>query len=253
MTTTIVELSQVSLATLAPADRECLARVEQVLPAVRQELAMVGGRSHTDLQLETIDVADMHPMRSLRHTLAQIQRRLDALQEATFERRLRLAEADEHEVKGTPWSKIKAEQLRAQAVTMERNMIGAIRDLAALCRLRDEVLESIGVDTITPEIVDNLEAEAQVLMCVSQCLAAARATGRVDHGNLIYCQQLGINGGMVQHRIQQYLEAETQAIVSGAAVSFRAEVVFLRELTAEHANCPQQRRIVLNQRKELTA
>jgi hypothetical protein len=57
----------------------------------------------------------------------------------------------------------------------------------------------------------------------------------------------------VQHRIRQYLEAETQAIVSGAAVSFRAEVVFLRELTAEHANCPQQRRIVLNQRKELTA
>jgi hypothetical protein len=254
MSTDIAELDQqwLTTAALAPADRRCLERVAQSLPAVRAELAVVGGRSKTDLQLETVDVADMHPMRSLRHTLAQIQRRLDALQEATFERRLRLAKADEFEAKGTAVGRIKAEQLRAQVPMIERGMVGAVRDLAALFRLRDEVLAALNTDTLTAEAIADYESEAQIMICLSQCLTAARASGgRIDHGNLIYCQQIGLNGGMVQHCIIEYLMAETTAISKGNIVSFQAEVTFLRELTAKFAGCPQQRRSILNQRKEI--
>jgi hypothetical protein len=191
-------------------------------------------------------------MRSLRHTLAQIHRRLSALQEATFERKLRFAKADEQERIGTPVSLIRAEKLRSQASAVEHSMVGAVRDLAALCKLRDEILASLGAETLTPEIVDKMEAEAQVITCLSQCLTSARANrGIVSEGNFIYCQQLGLNGGMVQHRITQYLVAEKAAIDSDKTVSFAAEATFLQELMVEFSQCPLQKRIVLKQRNQL--
>jgi hypothetical protein len=238
---------------LTESDAESLQRVTTALPAVQQELSVIGGRSKTDLQLETVDVADLHPMRSLRHTLAQIQRRLDALQEASFERRIKLAEIDEWREKDTALSRIKAEQMQAQVRSMELAMIGAVRDLAALCKLRNELLEAMDIETMTPEIVEEYEAEAQVMTCLSQCLAAARASpfGLIDHGNYIYCQQLGINGGMVQYHISRYLEAERVVLSQQKSVEFEGEVEFLRKLTDIFADCPLNKRLILGQRSDV--
>lgn len=225
------------------------------------------GKSHSQFQYANLDcsgpVAGPTKIRNWRHVLAVIQQTRDALNEAAFSLRecraraelfsakaMEVAEQDSPQAELLELLRIKSDQQKSRAAAIERNMAGAIRKLATYTlqfqelerQIRQELAKSES-EPITEEDFERDEARFHVMKAFQQALQAARAHGRIDHGNLIYLDDLGISGRLATEDVGLYLKREHEYCLAHpdhVAEVHAMQRAWLADMAAKYANCPHR-------------
>ena len=202
-----------------------LKNIQDRLPAVERDTSNFH-KSHSQFMQVTLDVTAITPIRSIKHTLAEIDRTRSALQEAYISMRKKQVEL-----------KKKQEALAACADPLDRELLeieileinshlegsqnhvnGALRKMNFFVNQHKQLLEKVGKDQITEEDYEREEARYHIMTCMKQALNAARSrNGMIDEGNLIYLFDLGINAAQAQAEVFAYLNMENQLISNGQA------------------------------------
>jgi len=175
-----------------------------------------------------LDVTAITPVRSVKHTLAEIDKTRMALEEAHIKMRKKEIELreKEHKLKSNiDLTEFEKEMLEIEILEIKVNMnniqnsiTGAIRKMSFFTNQYKSILKKLGKDDITEEEYEKEESRYHVMTCMKQGLNAARARGGViDEGNLIYLFDMGINSAQAQAEIYAYLKMENEMMDKGQA------------------------------------
>ena len=207
--------------------KNMLANIRNTLPAIKQTSSNFY-KSHSQFMGVMLDVTAITPIRSVKHTLAEIDKTRMALEEAhlkmmkkDIELRQKEKELNKEEYK----DELERELLETEILEIKVNMnniqnsiTGAIRKMSFFTNQYKSILKKIGKDDITEEEYEKEEARYHVMTCLKQALNAARARGGViDEGNLIYLFDMGINSAQAQAEIYAYLKLENKMMDEGKA------------------------------------
>tara|TARA_R110002110_G_scaffold414677_1_gene645528 strand:- start:315 stop:1184 length:870 start_codon:yes stop_codon:yes gene_type:complete len=207
--------------------KNMLNNIKSTLPAIKQTSSNFY-KSHSQFMGVMLDVTAITPVRSVKHTLAEIDKTRMALEEAhlkmmkkDIELRQKEKELNKEEYK----DELERELLETEILEIKVNMnniqnsiTGAIRKMSFFTNQYKSILKKIGKDDITEEEYEKEEARYHVMTCLKQALNAARARGGViDEGNLIYLFDMGINSAQAQAEIYAYLKLENKMMDEGKA------------------------------------
>lgn len=224
----IIRNMQTALAIKKPEYNLMLKNIENRLPAVQQDTSNFH-KSHSQFMQVTLDVTAITPIRSIKHTLAEIDRTRSALQEAYIGMRKKQVELakkqDQLENPKEPLDAFDKEmleieilELQGQLESTQNHVNGAIRKMNFMVNQHKQLLEAVGKDQITEEDYEREEARYHIMTCMKQALNAARSrNGMIDEGNLIYLFDLGINAAQAQAEVFAYLNMENKLISEGKA------------------------------------
>ena len=235
-----------SLVASKPEYNVMLKNIDEKLPAVMKGASNFY-KSHSQFMQVTLDVTPLTPLRSIYHSLAEIERTKDALQENAIkqrkqdvELRRKQSQLDKTE---DPFDRelleIEILELQTQAQGARNYMEGAIRKLNFFMNQYDNVLKKMGKTEITEEDYEREEARYHIMTCMKQALNAARSrNGVIDEGNLIYLFDLGINAAQAQAEVFAYLNMENQLISNGQAPTHEMTVKWLEACADKWQNDP---------------
>jgi hypothetical protein len=219
----VIKQIEKSLPAVKPEYGLMLKNIQNNMPAVVRDTSNFH-KSHSQFMQVTLDITAISPIRSIKHTLAEIEQTRLALQEAYFKLR---KEHIQLEIKTQDLKKetdhLKAELIRVEIMEIKVNhensqnyVNGALRKMNFLVNQHQQLLKKIGRTEITEEDYEQEEAKYHIMTCMKQALNAARARGGlIDEGNHIYLFDLGINGAQAQAEVTAYLEMEKKIIASG--------------------------------------
>ena len=200
-----------------------LQHIEQTMPAIRQSSANFY-KSHSQFMGTMLDVTAISPIRSVKHTLAEIDKTRAALEEAHINLRKKDIEMrqKEEQLNNEP-DALKRELLETEIIHLQiqqkntnNSMQGAFRKLSYFTTQYKSILNKLGKETITEEEYEDEEETYHIMTCMKQALNAARARGGViDEGNLIYLFDMGINSAVAQQEIYSYLQRENDILNKG--------------------------------------
>ena len=200
-----------------------LQHIEQTMPAIRQSSANFY-KSHSQFMGTMLDVTAISPIRSVKHTLAEIDKTRQALEEAHINLRKKDIEMrkKEEQLNNEP-DALKRELLETEIIHLQiqqkntnNSMQGALRKLSYFTTQYKSILNKLGKETITEEEYEDEEETYHIMTCMKQALNAARARGGViDEGNLIYLFDMGINSAVAQQEIYSYLQRENDILNKG--------------------------------------
>ena len=207
--------------------RGMLTHIEETMPAIKQSSANFY-KSHSQFMGTMLDVTAISPIRSVKHTLAEIDKTRQALEEA----HINLLKKDiemrqkEDELNNEP-DALKREMLQAEIIQLQiqikntnNSITGAIRKMSYFTTQYKSILKKLGKETITEEEYEDEEETYHIMTCLKQALNAARARGGViDEGNLIYLFDMGINSAVAQQEIYSYLQKENDMVPKGETPS----------------------------------
>ena len=223
----IISNMQTALEVKKPEYNLMLKNIDDRLPAVTRDTSNFH-KSHSQFMQVTLDVTAITPIRSIKHTLAEIDRTRSALQEAYIGMRKKQNELKkkERDLETTidpldlELLEIEILELQGQLEGTQNHVNGAIRKMNFMVNQHKQLLEAVGKDEITEEDYEREESRYHIMTCMKQALNAARSrNGMIDEGNLIYLFDLGINAAQAQAEVFAYLNAENQLISEGKAPS----------------------------------
>jgi hypothetical protein len=219
---------QTALEVKKPEYNLMLKNIDERLPAVQRDTSNFH-KSHSQFMQVTLDVTAITPIRSIKHTLAEIDRTRSALQEAYINMRKKQVELkkkkDQLENPKEPLDAFDKELLEIEILELEgqlegtqNHVNGAIRKMNFMVNQHKQLLEKVGKDEISEEDYEREESRYHIMTCMKQALNAARSrNGMIDEGNLIYLFDLGINAAQAQAEVFAYLNMENQLISNGQA------------------------------------
>ena len=219
---------QTALTVKKPEYNLMLKNIDERLPAVQRDTSNFH-KSHSQFMQVTLDVTAITPIRSIKHTLAEIDRTRSALQEAYINMRKKQVELkkkkDQLENPKEPLDAFDKELLEIEILELEgqlegtqNHVNGAIRKMNFMVNQHKQLLEAVGKNEITEEDYEREESRYHIMTCMKQALNAARSrNGMIDEGNLIYLFDLGINAAQAQAEVFAYLNMENQLISQGQA------------------------------------
>jgi hypothetical protein len=204
-----------------------LDNIHATLPAIKQSSSNFY-KSHSQFMGVMLDVTAITPIRSVKHTLAEIDKTRMALEEAHLKMRKKDIELREKEHKlktDLEMTSFEKELLETEILEIQVNMnniqnsiTGAIRKMNFFTNQYKSILKKLDKDDISEEEYEKEESNYHVMTCMKQALNAARARGGViDEGNLIYLFDMGINSAQAQAEIYAYLKMENDMMASGKA------------------------------------
>ena len=204
-----------------------LNNITSSLPAIKQSSSNFY-KSHSQFMGVMLDVTAITPIRSVKHTLAELDKTRMALEEAHLKMRKKDIELREKEHKlktDLEMTEFEKELLETEILEIQVNMnniqnsiTGAIRKMNFFTNQYKSILKKLGKDDITEEEYEREESRYHVMTCMKQGLNAARARGGViDEGNLIYLFDMGINSAQAQAEIYAYLKMENEMMDKGQA------------------------------------
>ncbi len=207
--------------------KNMLDNIHKTLPAIKQTSSNFY-KSHSQFMGVMLDVTAITPVRSVKHTLAEIDKTRMALEEAHIKMRKKEIELREKEHKlrsDIDLTEFEKEMLEIEILEIKVNMnniqnsiTGAIRKMSFFTNQYKSILKKMGKDDITEEEYEKEESRYHVMTCLKQALNAARARGGViDEGNLIYLFDMGINSAQAQAEIYAYLKMENEMMDKGQA------------------------------------
>ena len=205
--------------------KQMLTNINKTLPAIKQSSSNFY-KSHSQFMGVMLDVTAITPIRSVKHTLAELDKTRMALEEAQLKMMKKDIELRQKEKKladGDYKDELERELLETEILEVKVNMnniqnsvSGAIRKMNFFTNQYKSILKKLGKDDITEEEYEKEEARYHVMTCMKQALNAARARGGViDEGNLIYLFDMGINSAQAQAEIYAYLEMENKLMKEG--------------------------------------
>ena len=204
-----------------------LDNIHSTLPAIKQSSSNFY-KSHSQFMGVMLDVTAITPIRSVKHTLAEIDKTRMALEEAHLKMRKKDIELREKEHKfktDLDMTEFEKELLETEILEIQVNMnniqnsiTGAIRKMNFFTNQYKSILKKLGKEDISEEEYEKEESNYHVMTCMKQALNAARARGGViDEGNLIYLFDMGINSAQAQAEIYAYLKMENDMMSAGKA------------------------------------
>ena len=202
-----------------------LKNIESRMPAVVKDSSNFH-KSHSQFMQVTLDVTAITPIRSIKHTLAEVERTKMALQEAYINLRKKQVEKKRKEAQlpnvtdefDRELLEIEIMEINTHTENAQNAVHGAVRKMNFLVNQHHQLLEKVGKNEITEEDYEKEEARYHIMTCMKQALNAARSRGGViDEGNLIYLFDLGINATQAQAEVVAYLKMEGELIESGKA------------------------------------
>jgi len=207
--------------------KQMLTNINATLPAIKQSSSNFY-KSHSQFMGVMLDVTAITPIRSVKHTLAELDKTRMALEEAQLKMMKKDIELRQKEKKladGNYKDELERELLETEILEVKVNMnniqnsvSGAIRKMNFFTNQYKSILKKLGKEDITEEEYEKEESRYHVMTCLKQALNAARARGGViDEGNLIYLFDMGINSAQAQAEIYSYLEMENKLMREGKA------------------------------------
>ena len=200
--------------------KQMLTNINASLPAIKQSSSNFY-KSHSQFMGVMLDVTAITPIRSVKHTLAELDKTRMALEEAQLKmmkKDIELRQKEKQLADGDFKDELERELLETEILEVKVNMnniqnsvSGAIRKMNFFTNQYKSILKKLGKDDITEEEYEKEEARYHVMTCMKQALNAARARGGViDEGNLIYLFDMGINSAQAQAEIYAYLKMENK-------------------------------------------
>lgn len=245
VTTLKNDLAQLANGPLPQEYKGMLTHIEETLPAT-QAACDNFYKSHSQMMTVTLDITDLTPIRSIKHTLAAIERTKSALAEAQINRRKneikikkKQREIDncEDDLDGEEFE-IELIELMSNNMNIENSMKGAIRKMSFLMTQYRAVLDHIGKDFITEEDYEREEKRYHVMTALKQAINSARPRGGIiDEGNSIYLFDIGINVAHAQAEVFNYLKIENELIASGQAPSHEMTIEWLEKCADKFQEC----------------
>jgi hypothetical protein len=202
-----------------------LQNIQDRMPAVTRDTSNFH-KSHSQFMSVTLDVTAITPIRSIKHTLAEIDRTKSALQEAYIGLRKKQVDLKKKERELESCTdpldrellEIEILELNSHLEGTQNHVNGALRKMNFMVNQHAQLLETVGKNEITEEDYEKEEARYHIMTCMKQALNAARSrNGMIDEGNLIYLFDLGINAAQAQAEVFAYLNMENQLISNGNA------------------------------------
>jgi len=221
----IISNINTALAVNKPEYNVMLKNIDSKMPAVIRDTSNFH-KSHSQFMQVTLDVTAITPIRSIKHTLAEIDRTRSALQEAYINLRKKQVELKKKErdleQSSDPLDRelleIEILEIGGHLDGTQNAVNGAIRKMNFMVNQHAQLLEKVGKNEITEEDYELEEAKYHIMTCMKQGLNAARSrNGMIDEGNLIYLFDLGINAAQAQAEVFAYLTAENELITKGMA------------------------------------
>ena len=200
--------------------KQMLTNINATLPAIKQSSSNFY-KSHSQFMGVMLDVTAITPIRSVKHTLAELDKTRMALEEAQLKmmkKDIELRQKEKQLADGDFKDELERELLETEILEVKVNMnniqnsvSGAIRKMNFFTNQYKSILKKLGKDDITEEEYEKEESRYHVMPCMKQALNAARARGGViDEGNLIYLFDMGINSAQAQAEIYAYLKMENK-------------------------------------------
>jgi len=242
ITTTLNE----ALPTAAPEYKSMLNNIAEKMPAVTQATSNFH-KSHSQFMGVTLDVTAIIPIRSIKHTLAEIDKTRSALQEAYIglrkkENKLKKREAELKTCKDDldrELLEIKILELQGHLEGTRNAVQGAVRKMNFFTNQYDNLMKKIGKTELTEEDYELEEARYHIMTCMKQALNSARPRqGIIDEGNMIYLFDLGINAAQAQLEVMSYLNWENELVQQGKAPEHEHTVQWLEGCADKWAGCP---------------
>lgn len=202
-----------------------LQNIQERMPAIVRDTSNFH-KSHSQFMQVALDVTAITPIRSIKHTLAEIDRTRAALQEAYIGMRKKQVELKRKQQELSEATdpldiemlEIEILELQSQLEGTQNHVNGAIRKMNFFTNQHRQLLEKVGKEEITEEDYEREECRYHIMTALKQALNAARSrNGMIDEGNLIYFFDLGINAAQVQAEIFAYLNLENELISQGKA------------------------------------
>lgn len=224
------DLALISLASIDMTKAEVyepmLVSISENLPAM-QSASMNFGKSQSQFMDNMMTVSHPTPIRNLRQILAEVEQVVLALKESHYRTKRahleiedltteieKLQASDNSEDRRVlRYKLLDLEEKESGLDTGKKYVEGAIRKIVNYSEQYNNILKSLGVSTFDEVDFEAEEERYHIMTAFNQALNAARSHGGViDEGNQIYLFQIGINGGMAQNYIYQYLLEETKMI-----------------------------------------
>jgi hypothetical protein len=226
--------------------KQMLANIRNTLPAIKQTSSNFY-KSHSQFMGVMLDVTAITPIRSVKHTLAEIDKTRMALEEAhlkmmkkDIELRQKERELNDENYKDDLEKELLETEILEIKVNMnniQNSITGAIRKMSFFTNQYKSILKKIGKNDITEEEYEKEEARYHVMTCLKQALNAARARGGViDEGNLIYLFDMGINSAQAQAEIYAYLKMENKLMDEGKAPTHEMTMQWLEACADKFQN-----------------
>ena len=221
----IISNMNTALTVTKPEYNLMLKNIQDRMPAVTKDTSNFH-KSHSQFMQVTLDVTAITPIRSIKHSLAEIDRTKSALQEAYINLRKKQNELKKKERDlAAATDELDRELLEIEILELtshidgtQNHVNGALRKMNFFVNQHKQLLEKLGVDEITEEMYELEEAKYHIMTALKQALNAARSrNGMIDEGNLIYIFDLGINAAQAQAEVFAYLQMENQLISEGKA------------------------------------
>lgn len=225
-----------------------LQNIQERMPAIVRDTSNFH-KSHSQFMQVALDVTAITPIRSIKHTLAEIDRTRAALQEAYIGMRKKQVELKKKQQELSEATdpldiemlEIEILELQSQLEGTQNHVNGAIRKMNFFTNQHKQLLEKVGKEEITEEDYEREECRYHIMTCMKQALNAARSrNGMIDEGNLIYLFDLGINAAQAQAEVFAYLNLENELIGQGKAPTHEMTVKWLEACADKWAEDPQK-------------
>jgi hypothetical protein len=242
----IISNMNTALAVKKPEYNLMLKNIQDRMPAVVRDTSNFH-KSHSQFMQVALDVTAITPIRSIKHSLAEIDRTRSALQEAYINLRKKQNDLKKKERElASCTDELDRELLEIEILEINSHLEGtqnavngAIRKMNFFVNQHKQLLEKIGKNEITEEDYEREEARYHIMTCMKQALNAARSrNGMIDEGNLIYLFDLGINAAQAQAEVFAYLNMENQLISNGQAPTHEMTMRWLEACADKWADDP---------------
>ena len=244
----IISNMNTALAVKKPEYNLMLKNIQDRMPAVVRDTSNFH-KSHSQFMQVTLDVTAITPIRSIKHTLAEIDRTRGALQEAYINLRKKQVDLKKKqaalEACTDPLDRelleIEILEINSHLEGTQNAVNGAIRKMNFFVNQHKQLLEKVGLEEITEEDYEREESRYHIMTCMKQALNAARSrNGMIDEGNLIYLFDLGINAAQAQAEVFAYLNMENQLISNGQAPTHEMTMRWLEACADKWAEDPSK-------------
>ena len=244
----VVKDIQNSMVEIKPEYEAMLKNIDEKMPVI-QEACSNFYKSHSQFMSVTLDVTAITPIRSIKHTLAEVDKTKSALQEAHIRMQkkaveLKMKQRELLECQDDlerEMLEIDILEIQTHSINSQNSVQGAIRKMNFFVNQYQSLLKHLGIDEITEEMYEREENRYHIMTAMKQALISARPRGGIiDEGNMIYIFDLGINGAQAQAEVFAYLNAENELMKEGKAPTHEMTMRWLEACADKWEGDPQK-------------
>jgi len=244
----VVKNIETALVDAKPEYKTMLQNIEEKMPEVQQATSNFY-KSHSQFMGVTLDVTAITPIRSIKHTLAEVDKTKSALQEAHINMQKKAVELKmkQRELQNSKENleremlEIEILEIQTHSINAQNSVQGAIRKMNFFVNQYQSLIDHLGIDEVTEEMYEKEENRYHIMTAMKQALISARPRGGlIDEGNQIYMFDLGISGAQAQAEVFAYLNFENELIKKQQAPTHEHTMQWLEACADKFEKDPQK-------------